>query len=98
MILAKVHTTPEGQSILAACDADIKGKVYEEGAKILDLTSGFYGGEEVSDERLKKLLVSSNILNLCGEETLHKATEAGVVDKEAIVYIDRIPHVQIAFY
>ena len=45
-MIVKIHNN-EGRLILAICDKDILGKKFVEEKKQLDLSSGFYKGEQM---------------------------------------------------
>ena len=91
-MIAKLHKTSEGRTVLAVCDSDIAGKVFEEGEKQLDLSSGFFKGEEMSDERILELFKVVNIVNLNGEKAVELGKNAGIVDK--VIIVEGIPHAE----
>ena len=69
---------------LAVCDSDIIGKCFEEGDLILDLSSNFYKGEEMADERIEQLFKVVNIINLAGKEAVELGIKAKVIEKEEL--------------
>ena len=94
MMIAKLHKTLEGRTILAVCDSDIIGKRYEEGELQLDLTSGFYRGEEMDEARIKGYFKVVHVVNLVGENAVELGIKEGLVDKDHIMKVDGIPHAQ----
>jgi uncharacterized protein len=96
MILTKLHRG-RGKVILAMCDKEIIGKKFTEGSLELDLTGNFYKGDETKSEEIKKRLQCSDIVNVAGEKSVKFAVEEGIVDKENIITIQKIPHAQVLF-
>ena len=93
MIKMKVYT--RGVEVLvAACDADILGKVLRQGELRLHVSS-FYDGERVSEEEFLKQLGGATIGNLVGKVTVDAAKRAGYISDEGILWIDGVPHAQL---
>lgn len=80
--------------MLAVCDSELKGKKFSEEGKQLDLSSDFYNGEERSEEEVVELFKIVYIVNLAGEKCVEFAVKSGIIEKECVVTIDRIPHAQ----
>ena len=49
-MIVKKHVTQDRRLLLAICDSSLKGKKFVVGEKQLDLTSGFYAGEEMGED------------------------------------------------
>ncbi len=92
MILVKVHNG--SRRVVAICDKELIGRVITEGIFELKISEHFYGGEETSAEEVKKIMVEATNLNIVGKESIKLALEVKVIDKEAVVYVDGIPHAQ----
>lgn len=95
MIYVKVYRV-QGEVLLAACDEELLGKTFREGELKLEVKERFYGGEKVNEEELGALLDEATIANLTGERCVSKAVELGYIDPERILYIDGVPHAQLA--
>jgi len=95
-MIAKIHKN-EGRLILSICDKDIIGKKFIEGKKQLDLSSGFYKGEEYNDEDLKELIKKAYMINAVGKKSVSFLEKEGLVDKSEVIKIKEIPHTQIFF-
>ena len=91
-MIAKLHKSLEGRVILAVCDSELVGKKFEEGELQLDLTSGFYKGKEMSEERILELFKVVNIVNLVGKEAVGLGKKAGIIEK--VITIEGIPHAE----
>jgi hypothetical protein len=90
----KRHSS-QGQVLVAACDCDILGKTFEEGDLQITVGEGFYGGEKVGPEMLRRLLEMANIVNLIGKKVVALAIEMGLVDEDCVIVIGGVPHAQI---
>ncbi len=106
MISAKVHVRPVVGSgrpsirrIVAACDAELLGKVFREGEMVLDLKKyrSFYDGEKVTEGELAVLLKDAENINLVGKKTIAAAGKRINVDSAGVRKIKGIPHLQIYF-
>ena len=86
----------DGRIIVAVCDKELLGQVFEEGDRILDLESnrGFYEGELCGRDVVKRELARADSINLVGERAVGVAKEAGLVEEGNIIKIAGIPHAQ----
>jgi len=96
-LIVKVHNA-QHKKLISIVDSDILGKKIEQGKLQLDLTSDFYKGEEMSEEKLKDLAPTAYILNITGKHSIAFAEKAGIIDKHTrIIVIADIPHAEILF-
>ena len=96
MMYLKVHETVEGK-IVAACDKELVGKVLDDGKYHLDLkaSKSFYVGKKATKSDLKNALKDFHSANLVGKNTTDVAVKGGFAQKEDVIYIKEIPHIQI---
>jgi len=94
MISVKRHSAGN-ELLVAACDAALIGRRFEEGELCLELSAGFYDGERVGRDLFIEVLALATIANLAGEETVGAAVEAGLVDPECVIRIQGVPHAQL---
>lgn len=92
-MIAKVHNI-DGRKIVAICDSGLIGKKFEENNLRLDLTSGFYKGEEKSERDIINLIKGAYIVNIVGDKSINLAEKAGIVDPKCVIRIRKIPHAQ----
>jgi hypothetical protein len=92
-MIVKVHSAPNGK-MFAICDSELKGKIFEEGEKQLDLSSNFYDGDETSPEELAKIIKDYYIINAVGKESVSFLIGKGFVDKENVMEIAGVPYAQ----
>ena len=93
-MIVKKHLMRDGRLILAVCDNSLKGKKFEEGSKQLDLSTGFYDGEEMDSERLIELFKVAYVINLVGKESIEFALKQGIIDEDKIIEISGVPHAE----
>ncbi len=95
MIYVKIYRV-QGEVLLAACDEELLGKTLREGELKLEVKERFYKGDLVEEDALESLLEEATIANLTGERCVSKAIELGYVEEERVLYIEGIPHAQMA--
>ena len=93
-MIVKVHKTPEGKTLIAACDDDLLGNVYEENGKQLDLSSDFYNGNKMNDKEAGDLIRNADMVNLVGENAVKIGVEEEVIDKDNVLKVSDIPFAQ----
>jgi len=94
MIRVKIYR--QGDDILlGACDEHLLGKKFEDGKFQLNVSETFYGGQQVSEEVLRKYLQEATIANLVGDKTVACAVKEGLVDADCILRIKGVPHAQM---
>jgi len=81
--------------LLAACDAELLGRVLREGKIVFEVREQFYKGSKVSVEEAIDLMRQSTVVNMVGKCIVDKALEKGMIHPEAILKISGIPHAQI---
>jgi len=88
----------EGKRVVAACDEECLGNVYEDvkGGRVLDLETNryFYEGELAADEEIVGQMMTADSLNLVGERAVRLGLEAGLVEEAHVVVIGGVPHAQ----
>ena len=92
----KMHTN-NNRMIVAACDENLLGKVFQEGEKCLDLKTyrNFYEGKKVTETEFKNALRHFSSVNLVGEGVVKVAVELNIINKKDVKYIQKVPYLQI---
>jgi uncharacterized protein len=93
-MIVKVHKSKDGKTVVAACDDELRGKVFEEGNKQLDLSSDFYAGDKLTDKEAGDLIRNADMINLVGEKAVKLGVDEDVIDTENIIKIEGIPFAQ----
>jgi hypothetical protein len=91
----KLHKTKQGH-VLAVADEDLIGKHFEFNETDVFVNPRFYGDKKASKEWLIKEMQSNEIIsvNLIGKESVAAGIAAGVIDKEKVIKIGKVPHAQ----
>ena len=92
----KIHENAEGR-IVAVCDKDLIGKVFESKSLYLDLDKyrSFYIGELATEEMVKNALKRFTSVNIVGKKAVNVAVKNGLVGKDEIKYINKVPYIQV---
>lgn len=88
----KIHESY--RKVVAICDSEIIGNIYEEGKMQLDVRENFYKGEEVSDEIVDELKIYKEddaTFNIVGEKSIKLALDSGIITKENVGQVQGIP-------
>ena len=92
-MLIKIHKSYK--YVIAICDSDLLGKIFEQGNKVLNIRESFYNGEEYSEEKAIKLMQDmireDATFNIAGEKSCNTALKAGIISKEGIKKVQNIP-------
>ena len=92
-MLIKIHDSY--RKVVAVCDSDLIGKIFEEGKMQLDVRENFFSGEEVSDEEAVKILETEKenyvTFNIVGKHAVKMALDAGVISEGNIGKVDDVP-------
>jgi len=95
MMIVKKHITPDHRLLLAVCDSSLIGKKFEQGGKVIDLSSDFYNGDETSKEEAAIIMKKAYLLNLVGEDSIQTGLDAGLVENNSVLKIEGIPCAQV---
>lgn len=92
----KIHKNAQG-CVVAVCDEELLGKVFEEKGKALDLKAhaGFYNGGLAGEKGVLERLKSFSSLNIVGRNAVALAIKAKLADKSQVCEIAGVPHVEI---
>lgn len=80
--------------MVAMCDKALLNKTLVKGDLKFKVSKEFYGEELVSIDECIEHLEKATILNMVGKTAVDTAIEAGMVHKNAVVYIEGHPHAQ----
>lgn len=83
------------RDVVAVCDKEILGKIFEEGKFQLDVKESFYKGKQVSEAELLKIIKNLSMedatFNIVGRNSVNAALKAGVITQEGIKEIQGVP-------
>lgn len=81
---------------MAVCDKELSGKVLDSSIGF-EVKPEFYGTELISEEELKKKIKEADSANLVGKKCVSAALKQQIVQKENVIKINDVPHIQIYF-
>ncbi len=93
-MIAKKHLI-QGRLFLALCDSELKGKIFEDKTKILNLSSSYFDGEEMGEERIIALLNNAESIHAVGEECVKLLLKVKMIEEQDILKVKNAPHVQV---
>jgi len=83
------------RDVVAICDSNLIGKKFEDGSRQLEVKEKFFKGEEKTEKEVIKLIErlseSDATFNIVGKSSCEAAIKAGIVSKEEIKTIKKIP-------
>jgi len=94
-MLVKLHKGT--RHVLAVCDTELFGKKYfdDDGIRQVDLTGGFFKGEEKTEEEIGEIMADFKredaSFNIVGEKSCAIALKKKIIAKEGILNIAGIP-------
>ncbi|MEM0021227.1 MAG: DUF424 family protein [Fervidicoccaceae archaeon] len=87
----KVIKTEEMKTVLV-CDAELLGKKFIDGKKILDINEEYYGGEMVDEEEAMRSILDADYISLIGEKSVKLGIKMGLVHPEAVLKVSGVPY------
>ena len=84
------------RNVVAICDKELLGKVFEEGNSQLDVKENFFKGEEETSEekiiqKMRQMAIEDSTFNIIGEESINAAIKAGILSEDEVGRIKDIP-------
>ena len=93
----KIHRSY--RNVVAVCDAELIGKILEEGEKQLDCRENFYKDKLVTKEEAVKIMraqaADDATFNIVGKKATAAAVEAGLIEEKSIAIVAKTPLVLI---
>ena len=93
----RIKVYKQGKEVLvAAADPTLIGKTFKEGKLQITVSEKFYGTEEGDEGTLVSQLRLCTIANLVGIGVVDVAIRHGFVHPSNVLFIEDVPHAQIA--
>ncbi|MEX2017235.1 MAG: DUF424 family protein [Candidatus Pacearchaeota archaeon] len=87
------------RDVVAICDSNLLGKIFEEGEFQLDVKENFYKGEEMTEEQVLDIITrmarEDAIFNIVGKQAIALAVLSGIITGEGIQTIQSIPFAMV---
>jgi len=90
----KVHKDGLVQ-VLAVCDEDIIGKTIEDEKIKIEVSERFYKGQAIDEKKCLKMMKEFGNINMIGKKCVKLALDNGIIEKDNIILINKIPHAQL---
>jgi hypothetical protein len=90
----KTFFSEEGK-VVAACDADILGKKFQENEKILHVKQDFYFDRRVGIDEVLEELKQFFTANFVGKMIIEELVSRGIISKDNVKFVNGVPHIQI---
>ena len=94
MFCFREHKTG-GSRLLAVCDADILGKTIKFNDVDFEVCSSFYGEKRADSGQVLDMLERSHVANVVGKKIVDLLVKKELVDKNCVLWMDDVPHVQV---
>lgn len=92
-MLVKIHKSYK--DLVAVCDANLLGKTYEQGSRLLEVRENFFNGEEKEEKEIIELMKhyarEGATFNIIGKKSVNAGIKAGIISKEGIMKVKGIP-------
>ncbi len=92
-MIVKVHHTQNG-TLVAICDSELLGKLFQENNAQIDLTGDFFSGEEMDEDHAGDLLRNSYTFNLVGDKSIKLGLKEEVITQKDVKIISGIQYAQ----
>ncbi|MFH0906605.1 MAG: DUF424 family protein [archaeon] len=94
-MIGKIHNLAN-KIIFAACDKELLNKTIKLNSEVeITINSSFYGTDLISKQTLIDNIAISESCNLIGEKVISILIKNKIINKSDIIYLDKIPHIQI---
>jgi len=93
-MIGKKHLI-NGQIIFAVCDKELLNKKIEHEDVIIEISSSFFGEEEITDKEIIQAIEECDSANIFGNKVCGILIKNNLLLKENLIYIGKVPHAQI---
>ena len=87
----KTYST-EKNFMVAVCDKEVIGRRLSHGSAVIEITESYYKGSDADENDVIDALLRATTANIFGEKAVACAVKAGIVDEDAVIVIDGVPH------
>ena len=92
--ILKIHESDKGP-LVAICDSDILGKVFEQNNFILDIDEDFFGGDIANEKKILDSIKTAYTLNASGNKIVDFLLSKNIIEKSQVKTIDNVKYVII---
>ncbi|MCK5473852.1 MAG: DUF424 family protein [Candidatus Aenigmarchaeota archaeon] len=91
---SKRHSTEKG-IVVAVCDKDIAGQVFEENEFVLDIDKDFFCGGNITETELLEILKNAHSANICGNKVIEFLVEKNILEDEQVKTIAGVKYAMV---
>jgi hypothetical protein len=91
---SKTHIA-EGKAILAVCDTGLLGRTIKFRYVDFNVSDSFYGGGRSDGKKILQKVRKADMVNVVGKGIVDLLVRNGMVDRECVLWMGDVPHVQI---
>lgn len=84
-----------GSRLLSVCDSGLLGKTLKFRDVDFEVSESFYGAEKADRQQVLDMMERCHIANVVGKKIVELLVKEGIVDRESVLLIGDVPHVQI---
>ncbi|MFH1255743.1 MAG: DUF424 family protein [Candidatus Diapherotrites archaeon] len=85
----------QGLTVFACCEKELLGKTLEDEKFRVKISESFFGGKEMGEEKVRRMLHEADSANLFGETPVRIALEKKIAGERDVIKIKGVPHLQI---
>jgi uncharacterized protein len=93
-MIGKIHNLNTG-TLFACCDKKLINKTLNYNDLEIKISYNFYGEKIISKEELLKNICTCKQINIFGNKIANILIKEKIINKNQIIYIDNIAHIQI---
>lgn len=97
MFRLKVHASGD-KTIVAVCDSDILGHIFEEKERILDVDKDFFSGKNMllkDIEKIAETIHASNTSNIIGNRIVAELVKNGAIKTQSVKEICGVKYAMV---
>jgi len=94
-MIGKKHNLDNGKYLFACCDVELLGKEINCGDFAISITKKFYGSRKLVEKELLTAVECAESINAFGKKVCSILLKNKLVTDEQVIYINRVPHIQI---
>ena len=92
--ILKIHNSKK-RPIVAICDSDILGCVFEENDFILDIDEDFFDGDIADEKKILDIIKTAYTVNICGNKIIEFLLKENILKNSHIKTIDNVKYAMI---
>ncbi|NOR84725.1 DUF424 family protein [archaeon] len=92
--ILKIHES-DNKQLVALCDSELLGKVFEQNNFILDIDEDFFGGDIADEKTILESIKIAHTINASGNKIVEFLLSKNIIEKSHVKTIDNVKYVII---